>query len=66
MAGGLAKRMMLAFAFADFHPVRRNCLFRQKDNAMLAGNCPLLEKNKIAYFYDGGYLGRNAFVNESF
>lgn len=40
---------------------------RLKDNdAMLQGDCRLLEQYKMAYFYDGGYLGRGSAINRTF
>jgi len=40
---------------------------RLKDNdAMLQGDCPLLGKYGVEYFYDGGFLGRGAALNRTF
>ena len=38
----------------------------QENNKMLAGNCKLIKNKNINYFYIGGYLGRNAAINETF
>jgi len=38
----------------------------RENNAMLAGDCPLVKKNKIGYIYLEGYGGRHATVNETF
>ena len=38
----------------------------QDNNAMLAGDCALLERYDVSYFYDGGYLGRGAPINRTF
>jgi hypothetical protein len=38
----------------------------EENNKMLAGDCDLIKKNKIDYIYLGGYLGRGAYVNETF
>lgn len=37
-----------------------------ENNAMLAGDCQALKENGATHFYRGGYLGRNAWVNQSF
>ncbi len=38
-----------------------------RDNdAMLAGDCALLSRYNVTYFYDGGYLGRGAAINRAF
>jgi hypothetical protein len=38
----------------------------QENNKMLAGDCNLIKTKNISYFYNGGYLGRNAVINETF
>ncbi len=38
----------------------------QENNKMLAGDCNLIKNKNINYFYNGGYLGRNAVINETF
>ncbi len=38
----------------------------QENNKMLAGDCSLIKNKNISYFYNGGYLGRNAIINETF
>ncbi len=37
-----------------------------ENDAMLAGDCALLERDNVTHFYDGGYLGRGAFINRTF
>jgi hypothetical protein len=38
----------------------------QENNKMLAGDCNLIKNKNISYFYNRGYLGRSAIINETF